>query len=374
MQADAFEVVPIAGSGLGARATVSLPEPHAVVLREAPIATLGNEQLHKLMDTDTTLQTLIMQAAGRVPETATNGWSDEEFWPTARPASTEVIERFAELVYASLSRPQQERWMSLVDSFTADIKSPGGVLRSNAFTDRASGDSHLFQTLSRFNHSCAPNVSRAFHGRVVVVTTLRAVAASEQLCISYLSDADLARPTAERRAMLRERFAFDCECARCGARRHGAGLVAEPTTSRCRAEDVSEVVAAAAALHTSVYGTTTTTALPMRSNITPAHHRVSCPCASPYAAGAAACRLPAASPPRAPCEDATAAEQDYMKDAVASALAAAQRALTLQLHACAEALRSADTDDAHLVPAIAGCAEALERTTRAQRARSSDER
>jgi [histone H3]-lysine4/36 N-trimethyltransferase SMYD len=62
------------------------------------------------------------------------------------------------------------------------------------------------------NHSCAPNCALAFNGHAVEVRTMRAVAAGDELCHSYV---ELCQPTAARRAALSARYGFVCDCARC---------------------------------------------------------------------------------------------------------------------------------------------------------------
>ena len=62
------------------------------------------------------------------------------------------------------------------------------------------------------NHSCAPNCALAFNGNAVEVRTMRAVAAGDELCHSYV---ELCQPTAARRAALSARYGFVCDCARC---------------------------------------------------------------------------------------------------------------------------------------------------------------
>ena len=93
--------------------------------------------------------------------------------------------------------------MALADAFSpSPAKSPGNVLRSNAFTNAATGDNHLYELMSRANHSCSPNMSRTFDGHTDVVSMLRGVARGEALTVSYLRDGDLARPTEERYYLL----------------------------------------------------------------------------------------------------------------------------------------------------------------------------
>jgi len=201
------------GLGFGLRATRDLPL-GTVVLRERPIAVLRASELRHVIGQDPPLERLVASAADEA-----SAFSDAQYWPAPTHASAEVIERFASHVFAQLPEPLQRKWMSLADSFSVPpAKSPGNVVRSNAFTDTAVGDSYLYEVLSRANHSCRPNISRTFEGSTVVVRTTRTVAAGEPLLISYLSDTVLARPTNERRAALRAKFCFHCECERCGER------------------------------------------------------------------------------------------------------------------------------------------------------------
>eukprot|EP00421_Protoceratium_reticulatum_P024641 CAMPEP_0168474846 /NCGR_PEP_ID=MMETSP0228-20121227/61058_1 /TAXON_ID=133427 /ORGANISM="Protoceratium reticulatum, Strain CCCM 535 (=CCMP 1889)" /LENGTH=102 /DNA_ID=CAMNT_0008490899 /DNA_START=29 /DNA_END=333 /DNA_ORIENTATION=+ len=83
------------------------------------------------------------------------------------------------------------------------------VLRVNSLdlkhaTEEDSADCALYEHASRFNHSCAPNLSRRFGaGERVQLRTSRAVAAGEELTISYLGDEELLQCTARRRWHLR---------------------------------------------------------------------------------------------------------------------------------------------------------------------------
>ena len=85
---------------------------------------------------------------------------------------------------------------------------------ANAYFDGGSG--YVFETLCRANHSCAPNCAKAMSDRggcrVVDVIALRAVPRGEEITVSYLK---LDAPGAARRAYLREKYNFDCRCARC---------------------------------------------------------------------------------------------------------------------------------------------------------------
>ena len=78
----------------------------------------------------------------------------------------------------------------------------------------------LFPALSLLNHSCTPNCQLLFsigHGGAVVgsLVALRTVPAGQELTISYLSQPCLA--VAERQALLRVGFNFNCSCDKCQA-------------------------------------------------------------------------------------------------------------------------------------------------------------
>lgn len=73
----------------------------------------------------------------------------------------------------------------------------------------------LFPTASFFNHACAPSccvLREPGAPAVLRVCAARAVREGEELSISYI---DLRLPRAERRALLRESYSFECACHRC---------------------------------------------------------------------------------------------------------------------------------------------------------------
>ena len=187
-----------------------------VLLRERPIAILRASSLHEALATDAALDQLSQMARAEQEQSATDRWADSCWRLRPKLASAQVIERFAQLAYDRLPSRAQQRWMALVDSFSLPpAKTPGNVVRSNAFTNAEAGDNLLFEIMSRANHSCAPNMHRAFDGDAVVVSTACDVPLGSALTISYLSDRDLALSTPRRRELLQERFNFLCECERC---------------------------------------------------------------------------------------------------------------------------------------------------------------
>jgi len=205
----ATDVVRVPGCGYGLRATRDLSSGE-VILREAPIVTLRMSALHEAFHTDAQLRTLAAPACS-------SPWADDTWWPPTVRASSDFIERFAEIEFDKVSADQQQRWMDLVDSFsTPPAKTPGNVLRSNAFTEPTSGDNLLYTRLCRANHSCAPNLSVSIPADgVAVVSMQRDARRGDALTLSYLSAANLSLPAHERRELLRTRFRFWCRCNRC---------------------------------------------------------------------------------------------------------------------------------------------------------------
>lgn len=207
----AIAVVNLPGRGQAVRATRLVREGECV-LTETPIAILPDDRLASWATTDHELRELVAQREVRSQHSQ---FSDECWWPTAQRASVDVIDRFAALEFAELSAERQQRWMSLMDAFAVAKKTPGGILRTNAYTG-GGGGTKLFEMQSRFNHGCLPNVEFRWNGQFSIVRASRDIAESEELLISYLSDADLALSTEARRAKLKEKWGFVCECDRCG--------------------------------------------------------------------------------------------------------------------------------------------------------------
>jgi hypothetical protein len=73
----------------------------------------------------------------------------------------------------------------------------------------------LLAGVSMFNHSCIPNCVVSFVGRTALVRTTRAVAAGEQLHVSYGPLATRQSDAEARRDDLRRRYGFTCHCAAC---------------------------------------------------------------------------------------------------------------------------------------------------------------
>ena len=88
---------------------------------------------------------------------------------------------------------------------------------NNSFFSHTAGshDVHrIFETASRFQHSCAPNVEAfPMHGKFVAIATSPCATGSE-LFIDYCGASNLQDGSA-RRALLSEKRGFHCACSRC---------------------------------------------------------------------------------------------------------------------------------------------------------------
>ena len=76
------------------------------------------------------------------------------------------------------------------------------------------------------NHSCLPNckvsaVAEAAQGTTVTVRALRAVAAGEELSITYIG---LNQGVRERRKLLKKGYGFRCSCKRCAEEEEEAAV------------------------------------------------------------------------------------------------------------------------------------------------------
>ncbi|GAB1211892.1 hypothetical protein ATERTT37_001016 [Aspergillus terreus] len=83
---------------------------------------------------------------------------------------------------------------------------------TTALADRIGLYLHPYAAL--INHSCAYNAVIGFDGAELFATALRPITRDEQIFISYV---DATNPVAVRRNELRERYFFDCRCAKCAA-------------------------------------------------------------------------------------------------------------------------------------------------------------
>ena len=96
-----------------------------------------------------------------------------------------------------------------------DSRSSMGVWQSNCLPSHDDGGASLYADASMLNHSCAPNCEQGYVSSTRAAclrVTGRDVRCDDQLSIAYISEPGTRD---ERRARLRERFGFTCECVLC---------------------------------------------------------------------------------------------------------------------------------------------------------------
>ena len=88
------------------------------------------------------------------------------------------------------------------------------AVNANAFQSETGEtvSSGLFPEQTLLNHSCRPNCINCFRGLEVLLVACRDIKFGEELTINYI---DLIKPVWERRAMLKEKSFFECNCERC---------------------------------------------------------------------------------------------------------------------------------------------------------------
>ena len=75
--------------------------------------------------------------------------------------------------------------------------------------------SAIAAVVSLANHDCTPNAVQVPDGRFCHLAAKTSIAAGEEICISYISEAELLQPTAARQKELMTIYRFKCECDKC---------------------------------------------------------------------------------------------------------------------------------------------------------------
>lgn len=119
---------------------------------------------------------------------------------------------------AGCSRDEQQQYFSLCNSHREDLLPAQGIFDSNALLIPSSEPDEqyegLFLLASRFNSSCAPNVSKCWDPtlQAMLFRTLRDVEEDEELCFNYC---DILGTRQQRRDQLLEERNFQCGCDVC---------------------------------------------------------------------------------------------------------------------------------------------------------------
>ncbi|KAI5840387.1 hypothetical protein DFP73DRAFT_482351 [Morchella snyderi] len=119
----------------------------------------------------------------------------------------------------TLTPSQLHSFLALTNAHTTDTTHPfAGIVRTNAMPCGADAtECGVFPTCSRFNHSCNPNANYCWNAKTQqeVVHTVKDIAVGDQICVSYLDEEAANYPRAQRQALLKRDFGFECRCSVC---------------------------------------------------------------------------------------------------------------------------------------------------------------
>ena len=73
---------------------------------------------------------------------------------------------------------------------------------------------------SYFNHSCVNNLTKVFHGDVMLIYAKRDMKAGEELTLAYFDF----EPNYEARLLKLKKYAFECKCERCVLDKYGTDV------------------------------------------------------------------------------------------------------------------------------------------------------
>ncbi|CAB9509728.1 expressed unknown protein [Seminavis robusta] len=141
-------------------------------------------------------------------------WQLEDSHRQARVGDTVKIHGLASEAGKKLNEQHKSKSKSVLRSIKpCNLKTLGGIMRTNAYHDGSLEANLLFKELCRINHACgdAANVNRTIHQGKVYVVAKRDIADGEELLIDYLPLAtELGR---DRLELLHNMFNFWCQCS-----------------------------------------------------------------------------------------------------------------------------------------------------------------
>ncbi len=133
------------------------------------------------------------------------------------------------------------KFWDLADTCCENEKTALGIARTNGI-GLSADSAGLFLLLSRFNHSCRPNVHNSWQEdkQVQVLRSNCDIDPGQELCISYLSFLSLCAPANERLGEISDRFGFDCACDACSRATKGSDWRRERLAQLCDAFSLDE--------------------------------------------------------------------------------------------------------------------------------------
>ena len=199
---ESIVVANVPGRGYGIRAQRDFDK-GARILCETPFLII--EMMQHMKDAD--IVALMPQMA---PYMDVDG-----FPPGLMDIVDQITKRVAELELVRVSERVRKQWMALHDAHSMPpVKTAGNIMRTNSFSEGNPPRGVLFELISRMNHSCDPNVGKRFDGTQAEIYALGTIRKGEELTLNYMPS-EAHKPLDIRREMLRVKYNFMCNCARC---------------------------------------------------------------------------------------------------------------------------------------------------------------
>jgi len=197
-----YKIVEVENKGMGMVATRNLKRGELIVA-ESPVldTSLFNERVALSKDERKVLNHL--------PDERNFSWAGPEV--SLRRSAQQLKHAFSQL-----GQRDQKRILNLSDafmSFSNDVKTIAGVFATN-FLKKGEGQPHniLCLTVSRFNHSCRPNITFVWVEPYQRIYTNCDIKKGEELCASY---GGIYQAVTERKVYLSKCFRFSCICEAC---------------------------------------------------------------------------------------------------------------------------------------------------------------
>jgi SET domain len=125
----------------------------------------------------------------------------------------EVAETQLKKKLSALPQSSQKAFLALHNNYE-DEKPLSGIVRSNGYPLGPGAEAGgVFETISRINHSCRPNVVQSWNPLLEkeTVYAVRNIPAGTEICTAY----HVGGPSSERQQILKTYFGFTCTCPLC---------------------------------------------------------------------------------------------------------------------------------------------------------------
>lgn len=196
--ADCFELRKTADRGYGLFATTAIPIGTRIIC-EAPLIRIPERSLH------------LASPAYETLSNAQKATFDKLHFFQPQHLDLEQVSHFNLIDYSD-NRTEDD---DFVDELVAKHIRVMGIFSANSF---AAGDGlAVFETTSRINHSCVPNVHHSYNPSLQkqTVHAERDISPGEELCTTYFGGPDTYYLRSQRIEILRSDYGFTCACPAC---------------------------------------------------------------------------------------------------------------------------------------------------------------